>query len=86
MGIEVFHYSVSIIRDRGIDPIALDYILNRHSPESLLFVDGWTAKGAIAKELHRSIEDYNNKRSSNLNPKLLGSGGLGRCGRYRFDI
>src|SRR5262249_43310982 len=39
------HYSVSIIRDRGIDEVALRFILARHDPASVVFVDGWTGKG-----------------------------------------
>ena len=62
--IDVPHYSISIIRDRGIDANALDYICARHPPKSLAFIDGWTGKGAIARELTRSIRDY--RESSHL--------------------
>jgi ribosomal protein L7Ae-like RNA K-turn-binding protein len=55
-GICVKHYSISIIRDRGIDQQALRYITGRHSPESIVFVDGWTGKGAIASELQDSMQ------------------------------
>jgi hypothetical protein len=56
---KVWHYSISIIRDRGIDENALQYILARHTDTSLVFVDGWTGKGVIAKELRKSIGEYN---------------------------
>lgn len=59
---QVWHYSISIIRDRGIDENALQYILTRHADTSLVFVDGWTGKGVIARELHNSIEDYNQRQ------------------------
>lgn len=49
------HYSISVIRDRGVDYAALRWILRRHSPASLRFVDGWTGKGTIADELRLSI-------------------------------
>lgn len=49
------HYGVSIIRDRGLDPVALQYILNRHPHSPIVFVDGWTGKGAIYGELQRSL-------------------------------
>lgn len=49
------HYSISIIRDRRVDYAALRWILERHSPSSLRFVDGWTGKGTIADELRYSI-------------------------------
>ena len=52
------HYSISIIRDRGIDAVALKHICARHPPESLVFIDGWTGKGAIAGELTRSLRDF----------------------------
>ena len=51
------HYSVSIIRGRGIDRVALAHIAARHDPADVVFVDGWTGKGAIADELERSLAD-----------------------------
>lgn len=54
------HYSVSIIRDRGIDTAALDEILSRgHRPESIAFIDGWTGKGVISRELSKAVLQYN---------------------------
>lgn len=55
---KVFHYTISIIRGRGIDKNAVNYILERHSPESIQFVDGWTGKGAITRELNKAMEDF----------------------------
>lgn len=57
-GASVEHYTISIIRGRGIDKNAMDYILARYSPESIQFVDGWTGKGAIQHELDLAMEDY----------------------------
>lgn len=54
-GVEAPHYSVSIIRDRGIDRVALAHIARRHDPAEVTFVDGWTGKGAIAGELRRAV-------------------------------
>ena len=54
-GRNVAHYSISIIRDRGIDALALAHIAARHDPTDTVFVDGWTGKGAIADELHASL-------------------------------
>jgi len=54
-GHKAVHYSISIIRDRGIDPVALAHIAARHDPRDVVFVDGWTGKGAIACELRASI-------------------------------
>ena len=55
---DVAHYSVSIIRDRGIDDNAMKYILARHGAKDILFVDGWIGKGAILKELKSACENY----------------------------
>lgn len=57
-GARVEHYTISIIRGRGIDRAAMDYILARHRPEQLQFVDGWTGKGAIQNELNLAMRDY----------------------------
>lgn len=56
--INVLHYSISIIRGRGIDDKAMKYLLARHKPEQLLFVDGWIGKGAIWNELKKDIAAY----------------------------
>lgn len=56
------HYGVSIIRDRGLDPVALQYILQQHPHSPIVFVDGWTGKGAIYGELQRSLAQITNKR------------------------
>jgi hypothetical protein len=54
-GREVAHYAVSIVRDRGIDAQALRHILAQgHAPEEIVFLDGWTGKGVIARELAAS--------------------------------
>ena len=54
----VKHYSISIIRGRGIDKNAMKYLLRHHAPETLLFVDGWIGKGAILRELKKEIAQY----------------------------
>ncbi|MBD5468352.1 MAG: cysteine protease StiP family protein [Lachnospiraceae bacterium] len=56
--IEVPHYSISIIRGRGIDDNAMKYLLSHYKPEQLLFVDGWIGKGAILNELKKDIAVY----------------------------
>ncbi len=52
------HYSISIIRGKGIDKNALSYILARHAPEEIQFVDGWTGKGAITRQLSEALCGY----------------------------
>ncbi|MEQ2026112.1 cysteine protease StiP family protein [Xenorhabdus szentirmaii] len=55
MGRCSYHYGISIIRDRGIDNTALSYIEQQHGTDGIVFVDGWTGKGAITAELTRSL-------------------------------
>lgn len=69
-GTDAPHYCISIIRDRGVDAAALDHILERHAESSLVFIDGWTAKGAIATELASSLDSYNAARGTKLAPEL----------------
>lgn len=56
--LEVPHYSISIIKGRGIDDNAMKYLLDRYQPRQLLFLDGWIGKGAILNELRKDIEAY----------------------------
>lgn len=56
--VDVPHYSISIIRGRGIDHNAMQYLLNRFLPKDLLFVDGWIGKGAIQNQLKQDIAAY----------------------------
>ena len=56
--LDIPHYSISIIRGRGIDRCALDYIIERHGAKSVLFVDGWIGKGAILGELKKELSAY----------------------------
>jgi len=65
------HYSVSIVRDRGIDANALRHILAQgHAPESIVFVDGWTGKGVIARELAASIARFNGEHGTAIDSGL----------------
>lgn len=70
-GRDAIHYSVSIVRDRGIDANALRHILAQgHAPESIVFVDGWTGKGVIARELAASIERFNEQHGTAIDSGL----------------
>lgn len=55
---ETTHYSVSILRDIGLDANALRHIVKNHAPETLVFVDGWTGKGVIARQLAVSLSAF----------------------------
>ena len=56
--LEVPHYAISIIKGRGIDDNAMNYLLKLYQPWQLLFVDGWIGKGAILDELRQAVEAY----------------------------
>ena len=68
LGHESYHYGISIIRDRGIDPVALSKIESKHGVDSIVFVDGWTGKGAITKQLTTSLNERNGYPSK---PRLV---------------
>ncbi|MDO5769768.1 MAG: tellurite-like stress resistance cysteine protease StiP [Psychrobacter sp.] len=59
------HYGISIIRDRGLDPVALQTILLTYPDSPIIFVDGWTGKGAIYGELERSLAPFNHVEHPN---------------------
>ncbi|MFF0592072.1 phosphoribosyltransferase [Streptomyces antibioticus] len=57
-GLDLPHYAVSIVRGRGIDANALRWLAAHHDPRDVVFVDGWTGKGAITRELAVAIEEF----------------------------
>ncbi len=57
-GLELPHYAVSIVRGRGIDANALRWLAAHHDPRDVVFVDGWTGKGAITRELAEAIREF----------------------------
>jgi hypothetical protein len=80
-GLRLKHYSISVIRDRGVDFAALRWIMSRHAPASLRFVDGWTGKGTIADELRVSISGWP-EAPQDLDPGLWVP--LDVCGAARY--
>lgn len=54
--ISVPHYSISIIRGKGIDEKAMETITDTHSARDIIFLDGWVGKGAINKVLRESVD------------------------------
>ncbi|MER7400935.1 phosphoribosyltransferase [Streptomyces sp. NPDC000070] len=57
-GLDLPHYAVSIVRGRGIDANALRWLAAHHDPRDVVFVDGWTGKGAITRELAQAIQEF----------------------------
>ena len=62
-GVNCPHYAISIIRDKGIDKNAMNYIYTDevectgNSVRNFFFVDGWTGKGAIKTQLEEAVAD-----------------------------
>ncbi|MFF4059970.1 phosphoribosyltransferase [Streptomyces sp. NPDC001668] len=57
-GLDLPHYAVSIVRGRGIDANALRWLAEHHDPADVVFVDGWTGKGAITRELTEAVRKF----------------------------
>ena len=79
LGINLPHYSISIIRDKGIDENAMLYILRRHPDHSVQFIDGWTGKGVIAKELTASLKLFKEKYGIEISSSLAVLADPGYC-------
>ncbi len=80
--VDVPHYAVSIVRGKGIDYNALSYIAERHDSSNAIFVDGWTGKGAIARELNEAIELYNKETGHEFVSELAVLADPGYCSMY----
>jgi Phosphoribosyl transferase (PRTase)/PELOTA RNA binding domain len=78
-GVDLAHYSVSIVRGRGIDTVALDHVVARHDPRDVLFVDGWTGKGAITAELTEALAGYEAIGGPRLSADLAVIADPGQC-------
>lgn len=63
----VTHYTISIIRGKGIDIAAMNYILSKHNAKDIVFVDGWVGKGAINRVLAEAVAKLN---VEDLSPEL----------------
>ncbi|MGX1120886.1 hypothetical protein RKD37_006249 [Streptomyces ambofaciens] len=78
-GLDLPHYAVSIVRGRGIDANALRWLADHHDPADVVFVDGWTGKGAITRELAAALSAFEGlRRHHRLRP------GDRRTGRPRL--
>ncbi|WP_424767599.1 cysteine protease StiP family protein [Paenibacillus sp. sgz302251] len=78
-GIEAPHYSLSIIRGKGIDENALLFIHQNHPDKHVQFVDGWTGKGAIRKVLIAACSDMKVKYDLSFDDELAVLADPGRC-------
>lgn len=80
-GLDLPHYAVSIVRDRGIDANAMKYLAAHHEPKNIVFVDGWTGKGAITKELTEALGVLAQSGGPVFNPDLAVLADPGACVR-----
>jgi Phosphoribosyl transferase (PRTase)/PELOTA RNA binding domain len=80
-GTQLPHYAVSIVRGRGIDIEALRCLAGGHDPSTVVFVDGWTGKGAIARELSAAVEAANRAHGWSFNADLAVLADTGSCVR-----
>ncbi|MEU9758973.1 phosphoribosyltransferase [Streptomyces sp. NPDC047987] len=90
-GLDLPHYAVSIVRGRGIDANALRWLAAHHDPADVVFVDGWTGKGAITRELAEALAEFDGaeggeggvraKRSGGFDPEIAVLADPGGCVR-----
>lgn len=78
-GLDLPHYSISIIRGKGIDENALLYMLQKHPGARLQFIDGWTGKGAIRKVLTQACEQMARDHGIILDDDLAVLADPGHC-------
>ncbi|MFB9555011.1 phosphoribosyltransferase [Streptomyces roseoviridis] len=78
-GLELPHYAVSIVRGRGIDANALRWLAAHHDPADVVFVDGWTGKGAITRELAAALAESGEFRD--FDPEVVVLADPGSCVR-----
>lgn len=78
--VDLPHYSISIIRGKGIDENAILYILQTHGLDAdLQFIDGWTGKGAIRGVLIEACNNFYEKCGIRLNDDLAVLADPGNC-------
>ncbi|MGV9563056.1 phosphoribosyltransferase [Streptomyces sp. NPDC003480] len=81
-GLDLPHYAVSIVRGRGIDANALRYLAHHHNPSDVVFVDGWTGKGAITRELAEAIRRFEEAEGvTGFDPEIAVLADPGSCVR-----
>ena len=70
--IVVPHYSISIIRGKGIDTNAMNFIVDKHGSFGIQFIDGWVGKGAVNSVLQDACKTLKSqdKKFSRLDSTL----------------
>ncbi|WP_225821082.1 phosphoribosyltransferase [Streptomyces naphthomycinicus] len=81
-GLDLPHYAVSIVRGRGIDANALRWLAAHHDPRDVVFVDGWTGKGAITRELAEAVREFEAEEGvTGFDPEIAVLADPGSCVR-----
>lgn len=80
--VDVQHYTMSVIRGRGLDNNALRYLAAKHDPARILFVDGWTGKGAVTRTLEASLAAFEHDGTGRFSPELAVLADPGHCASY----
>lgn len=78
-GLDLPHFAVSIVRARGIDTAAMRWLAGRYDPASVVFVDGWTGKGAITRELTAALRDLRAQSGLTFDDRLAVLADPGQC-------
>lgn len=70
--VDIEHYSVSLLREEGLDEQALLHILQQNDAlgRDITFVDGWTATGTVARALWQGISQFNRRHKTQISPDL----------------
>ena len=80
-GLDLPHVAVSIVRGRGIDRAALSWLAQRYDPASVVFLDGWTGKGAITSELSAALDAHHTATGQRFDDALAVLADPGHCVR-----
>jgi hypothetical protein len=78
-GLDLPHYTISIVRGKGIDRVALRWLAGRHDPADIAFVDGWTGKGAITRELAAALDEVADADGLRFDPSMAVLADPGGC-------
>jgi hypothetical protein len=78
-GAELPHYAISIVQEAGIDSAALRWLAEHHDPAQIVFVDGWTGKGTVARTLQQSLRTATEKHGIRFPPTLGVLADPGNC-------
>ena len=73
------HVAVSVIRDRGVDEVALRWAAEQWDPRRMQVVDGWTGKGVINRELAAALGSLRSTGGPDVSDELAVLADPGRC-------